>query len=82
MSETDNAYKDDRDNLDFEPPRILLSDSIKKPKSQSNYSDYRYDDEFSDDESSYRKYGGYNGWDGNTIDEAFDGNPELTWNID
>lgn len=33
-------------------------------------------------DSSYSKYDGYNGWDDNTIDEAFDGNPELTWNID
>lgn len=31
---------------------------------------------------SYSKYGGYNGWDDDAIDEAFDGNPELTWNVD
>ena len=37
---------------------------------------------YDDDSPSYSKYGGYNGWDDNTIDEAFDGNPELTWNID
>ena len=82
VSETDNTHKDDRDKLDFDPPRVLLSDSIKRPKSQSNYTDYRYDDEYDADEGPYRKYGGYNGWDDNTIDEAFDGNPELTWNID
>ena len=82
VSETDNTHKDDRDKLDFEPPHVLLSDSIKKPKSHSNYTDYRYDDEYDDDKGSCSKYGGYNGWDDNTIDEAFDGNPELTWNID
>lgn len=82
VSETDITNKEDRDKLDFEPPRVLLSDSIKKPKSHSNYSDYRYDDELDNDDDPYRKYGGYNGWDDNTIDEAFDGNPELTWNID
>jgi len=82
VSETDNTHKDDCDKLDYEPPRVLLSDSIEKPKSHSNYTDYRYDDEFDNDEGPCSKYGGYNGWDDNTIDEAFDGNPELTWNID
>lgn len=40
-------------------------------------------DEYLDDDSpSYSKYGGYNGFDDRTIDEAFDGDPSLTWNID
>lgn len=30
----------------------------------------------------YSKYGGYNGWDDDAIDEAFDGDPEQTWNVD
>lgn len=36
----------------------------------------------SPEESSYSKYGGYNGYDDDTIDSAFEGDPELTWNID
>ncbi len=35
-----------------------------------------------DKEYCTEKYGGCNGHDDDTIDEAFDGNPELTWNID
>ena len=31
---------------------------------------------------SYEKYGGYNGYDDDTIDDAFDGYPEATWNVD
>ena len=31
---------------------------------------------------SNTEYGGYNGYDDDTIDSAFEGNPELTWNID
>lgn len=31
---------------------------------------------------SYEKYGGYNGYDDDTIDEGFDGFPEATWNVD
>lgn len=31
---------------------------------------------------SYEKYGGYNGYDDFTIDAAFEGDPEATWNVD
>ena len=31
---------------------------------------------------SYEKYGGYNGYDDDTIDYGFDGYPEATWNVD
>lgn len=30
----------------------------------------------------YSKHKGYNGWDDDTIDSAFEGNSEATWNID
>ena len=35
-----------------------------------------------DEPSSYSKYGGYNGLDDDTIDNAFEGDPDATWNID
>ena len=31
---------------------------------------------------SYDEYRGYNGYDDDTIDDAFDGYPEATWNVD
>ena len=66
----------------FKEPSVILSDKIPEPKENNSY-DYGYDSyRDDDDEGPYSKYGGYNGWDDNTIDEAFDGNPELTWNID
>ena len=34
------------------------------------------------DDSPYEKYHGYNGYDDDTIDEAFDGYPEATWNVE
>jgi hypothetical protein len=49
-----------------------------------------YHDESSDDVSqapeykygsSYEKYGGYNGFSDDVIDDAFDGDPENTWNV-
>ena len=38
-----------------------------------------YDEDYT---PSYEKYGGYNGYDDDTIDSAFEGEPEATWNID
>ena len=56
---------------------ILLYDEI--PEIPINNESYDYCD---DNDDGYSKYDGYNDWDDFTIDEAFDGNPELTWNID
>jgi hypothetical protein len=32
--------------------------------------------------SSTEKYGGYNGWSDDAIDDAFEGDPMNTWNVD
>ena len=32
--------------------------------------------------TSYEKYNSYNGWSDDVIDDAFDGDPEATWNVD
>ncbi len=61
---------------------------------EDDYNDEDYDEDYDDDNSSgydyddepgwgsYDEYGGYNGYDDFTIDSAFDGDPEATWNID
>lgn len=41
---------------------------------------YYYEENY--DNRSFGKYGGYNGYDDETIDEAFEGDPSLTWNVD
>lgn len=51
----------------------------KKKQTVSN--DYD-DDCFDGYDSRYEKYNGYNGYDDDTIDDAFDGFPEATWNVD
>lgn len=43
---------------------------------------YDEEDYYEEYEHSYEKYGGYNGYDDETIDSAFEGDPEATWNID
>ncbi len=39
---------------------------------------------FDDDDygSSGEKYGWYNGWSDDAIDDAFEGDPMNTWNVD
>lgn len=63
----------------YEPYDIVLSEKI-----YSNVGSKREDsyDEYDDNVPSYSKYGGYNGYDDFTIDAAFEGLPEATWNID
>lgn len=63
------------------------SDAAKmfERKKNSKSDDYfAYDDicTYDDADSRYEKYHGYNGYDDDTIDEAFDGIPEATWNVD
>ena len=38
-----------------------------------------YDDDYG---SSTSQYGGYNGWSDDDINDAFDGDPMATWNVD
>ena len=78
---TDSKPIDVEDATDYRKPAVLLSDYI--PKEKTSYSDDYYYDNYEDDyDDGYSKYGGYNGYDDDTIDSAFEGNPELTWNID
>ena len=35
-----------------------------------------------EERGSYEEYGGYNDWNDKTINDAFDGDPEATWNVD
>lgn len=68
--------------LDTFPLYDIHLPGVKEPGEIEEEVDRYEDDRDSGRRLSYSKYGGYNGWDDNTIDEAFDGNPELTWNID
>lgn len=77
---TDCKPKDVEDATDYGKPAGLLSDYI--PEKKTFYSDDYYYDNYDDDDNGYSKYGGYNGYDDQTIDDAFEGDPSLTWNID
>ena len=43
---------------------------------------YEEDYDYEEYERHYDEYGGYNGYDDETIDDAFEGDPEATWNVD
>lgn len=52
---------------------------------ERQHNDVSYNDwhgNYDVEDSPYEKYHGYNGYDDDTIDEAFDGYPEATWNVD
>lgn len=81
FDEVESSFEDGQAKLVKEDLVYVFNKAGEQIDSHMKSSDNDYFD-YDDDGPSYSKYGGYNGWDDNTIDEAFDGNPELTWNID
>jgi len=67
-----------------------LNEGIEQDDVEEDINNESADDAFcendSDDEDqyghSYEKYGGYNGWSDDAIDDAFEGDPDATWNVD
>ena len=51
---------------------------IKEESAKQYYDNNIYDDYG----SSKKKYGGYNGYSDDVIDDAFEGDPTATWNVD
>lgn len=76
------TYEDSNDDehvVDAGQLKDILSDYI--PQKEPSYYEY-YSCGYYDDDGRYSKYGEYNGYDDQTIGEAFEGDPSLTWNID
>ena len=69
-SDPQDAMEDDDDDFELE---------------DDDYEDYRDHDDHDDWDDygrSGEKYGWYNGFSDDVIDDAFEGDPELTWNVD
>jgi hypothetical protein len=67
-------------------PNFMISEAANQ-KRQENYESWQegkeHDSKHDDGNGmSYEKYGGYNDWSDEVIDDAFDGDPEMTWNVD
>jgi len=58
---------------------VKQDDEYEEDKDYQDYDDYNDHDDYGND---YEKYGGYNGWSDDVIDDAFEGDPENTWNVD
>lgn len=66
------------DNMEYKEAAVMFK---RKPLSvDEDY--YESDNDSYDDRPSYEKYGGYNGFDDDIIDIAFEGDPTATWNVD
>ena len=69
-------------------PSFVISDegqsklTEKYEKWESQQQDNDDNDDYDDYSPSYEKYGGAYGYDDDTIDSAFEGDPENYWNID
>jgi len=82
------VYNMDWDEFESFFPNTNYSENGKCIYNYSNsepaYYNHDYDN-YDDSEgygSSYEKYGGYNGWSDDAIDDAFEGDPMNTWNVD
>ncbi|RYE28016.1 MAG: hypothetical protein EOP48_33965 [Sphingobacteriales bacterium] len=49
---------------------------------EEDFSTLDKDDDYDNYGRSGEKYGWYNGWSDDVIDDAFEGDPENTWNVD
>lgn len=70
--------------IDNKKTEVSMIDDLED---ENSYDEPEYENDYNSYEDepgwgSYEEYGGYNGYDDFTIDEAFDGDPEATWNID
>lgn len=84
---TQDKISDDRSKL------IVLETYLAWRHSAIKQIGEEYPKQFEDDDcgdnesfdtsnSEFEKYGGYNGFDDDTIDNAFEGDPSNTWNVD
>lgn len=73
--------KDPNELKEQEEENIIQSND--DAESEEEFDMEHEDDDFDDSYgSSTEKYGGYNGFSDDVIDDAFDGDPEATWNVD
>ena len=86
MQEPDEFKIEPNDNIESSDIEKSLVDENDEIENES----FLEEDDFSDDGndsddhygSSGEKYGWYNGFSDDAIDDAFEGDPEATWNVD
>ena len=68
-------------NPENEDPELNENDEQNDMEEQNECGSFD-ENEYDSYGKSYEKYNGYNGWSDDVIDDAFDGDPEATWNVD
>jgi len=80
------AFEDFLTTLNSDSHLFGISDTHNADDSDDEFyddsDDFDYNDGYDDYGSSYEKYGGYNGYSDDVIDDAFEGDPMNTWNVD
>ncbi|MDD2636902.1 MAG: DEAD/DEAH box helicase, partial [Bacteroidales bacterium] len=80
------AFEDFLKTLNSDSHLFGISDTNISDDSDDEFYDnsdnFDYYDDYDDYGSSYEKYGGYNGYSDDVIDDAFEGDPMNTWNVD
>lgn len=66
-------------NTGIEPDDLEEESTNGDDCDNEEYDDFDEDDRYG---KSCEKYGGYNGWSDDAIDDAFEGDPDATWNVD
>lgn len=88
-------YLDEEEGLDVETYSDQLDDMDDVDEESDVDDEYNADDEDDMDDDDFErydawddygksgeKYGWYNGYSDDVIDDAFEGDPEATWNVD
>jgi len=61
---------------------VLLKEKDKTKEEYESYEQDLFDENQLNQNGNNSKYGNYNGYDDKSIDNAFEGDPENTWNVD
>ena len=77
ISEESSFRLSNEANLVQEGKQIEWESQFEEP-----VENYDYHDPYEDYGRSGEEYGWYNGWSDDVINDAFDGDPEATWNVD
>ncbi len=80
----EDVQKSDTATNSFMPVEEVEETSEEEDESDPDADEWPMEEDDPDDSygSSYEKYNGYNGYSDDVIDDAFEGDPEATWNVD
>jgi hypothetical protein len=93
-----NEHEDKSENENHQPESssgneefLLINPSVSDEGEEASEEDFGDDEDFGSEDdhdpmdnygSSGEKYGWYNGFSDDAIDDAFEGDPSNTWNVD